>query len=62
MYAYYTQPQVMWVEGVLEDHHAGDLVVFFWELTEWRDLTPVLIHPGKLTTPRKYTMVTKEDT
>ena len=35
----------------MEDHHAGDIVVFDGERTERSDTTPVLIQLGNLTTP-----------
>ena len=46
----------------MEDHHVSEVVSFSRERTEQRKPIPVLIQPGKLTTPRKETMTPKDNT
>ena len=46
----------------VEDHHAGEVVVFIRDRKGIRGLMPVLTKPGNLTPAQKYTMVTKDNT
>ena len=45
----------------VDDHHAGEMIEFNGWGTDRRDPTPVLKHPGNLTTPWRETMVTKDN-
>ena len=42
--------------------HAGEMAAFFGSCIEMREPTPVRVHPGKMTTTQKETVVPKDDT